>query len=135
MKRKILAMFLAFTMIFGSIGTVFAEGNSETKFVKDLYSSISSTFNHTVQSHMDSEEVMYYAVLDKDKKEADIFIRDNYTEKLLKDIDGIGLASSLVSNCAVSSSENYTLDDLFEKFQVGNQEAIDVVSIAKKTSR
>ncbi|MEJ8752184.1 hypothetical protein WKS98_06110 [Lagierella sp. ICN-221743] len=132
MKRKIMAMFLAFTMIFGSIGTVFAEGNSETKFVKDLYSSISSSFNNTVKSHMKSNKVMYYAVLDKEKREADIFIRDNYKETLLKDIDRIGLANSLLSNCAVSSSGNYTLDDLFVTFQVENQNAIDVVSIAKQ---
>lgn len=135
MKRKIMAMFLAFTMIFGSIGTVFAEGNSETKFVKDLYSSISSSFNNTVKSHMKSNKVMYYAVLDKDKKEADIFIRNNYTEMLLKDIDRIGLTNSLLSNCVVIPGENYTLDDLFVTFQVENQKAIDVVSIAKQYPR
>lgn len=129
MKRKIMAMFLAFTMIFGSIGTVFAEGKN---YDEKLSEQISSTFYHIVTTHMDSEKVMYYAVLDKEKREADIFIRDNYTETLLKDIDRIGLASSLLSNCAVSSSGNYTLDDLLVKFQVGSQEAIDVVSIAKK---
>lgn len=49
MKRKILAMFLAFSMIFRSIGTVFAEEESVTKFEKELYSSISSMFNNIVK--------------------------------------------------------------------------------------
>ncbi len=129
MKRKIMAMFLAFTMFFGSIGTVFAEGKN---YDEKLSEQISSTFYHTVTTHMDSEKVMYYAVLDKEKREADIFIRDNYKETLLKDIDRIGLASSLLQNCVVIPGENYTLDDLLVTFQVENQKAIDVVSIAKK---
>jgi hypothetical protein len=68
MKRKILAMFLAFSMIFGSIGTIFAEEESVTKFEKELYSSISSMFNNIVKSHMNSEKVKYHAVLEDDKK-------------------------------------------------------------------
>ena len=133
MKRKILAMFLAFSMIFGSIGTVFAEEKGTKKsYDEEMSEQISSMFNNIVKSHMNSEKVKYHAVLDKDKKEADIFISNNYTGKLLKDIDMIGLADYLLSSCVVISGENYTLDDLLVKFQVENQEAIDVVSIAKK---
>lgn len=131
MKRKILAMFLAFTMIFGSIGTVFAEEKGTEKNPdKFLMSTFSTRFGHLAYSQEHRDDWDYRGVFDKKKKEMDIFLNSKNNDKLLKDIKEQELASYLLER--ITPDENNKVDDFSVLFQVGDQEPIKVLDIYKK---
>ena len=131
MKRKILAMFLAFTMIFGSIGTVFAEEKSdEINPDEFLMSTFSTRFSHVAYSQEHRDDWDYRGVFDRNKKEMDIFLNSKNKDKLLKDIEEQELASYLLER--ITPDENNKVDDFSVLFQVGEQEPIKVLDIYKK---
>lgn len=114
MKRKILAMFLAFTMIFGSIGTVFAEEKSDEYYEKEFTSFVKGNFNNE----------LYYknkGVLNEETREAYLFIAKDRNE-LLKDI-GLGSfswnlveRSHSITSFKIGSQDKVILEDVFKKY-------------------
>lgn len=114
MKRKIMAMFLAFTMIFGSVGTVFAEENSDEYYKQKIVDEISYYFNDQVRENKKG-------VLNEEAKEADVFISKN-DEVLLKNFKDVNFTTTLVNryptfiSITIGSQEKINLKDIFEKY-------------------
>lgn len=132
MKRKIMAMFLAFTMIFGSVGTVFAEEKSDEDYKRDLTGFIKGHFNNA----------LYYenkGVLDEKKREANIFITKDDENKLLKEIEKNDLSWNLVERYPIVTSfkignhKKVILEDVFKKYSNINKDRENIIQELHET--